>query len=286
MNTNPFRGINPHLNSLLQTPGNEDRSSLWPTFHSTHINHIADFMNQQLPPDYTAYTEQSLQVRGVEWGPDIILTRPRPDVTIFRQGADKGSTPTPTVASPPTWEAPLAAVIEPLKRPVAVVIRKRDYDVALGRVVARIELLSASNKPGASDASAYEDRRIESIESEIPLIEIDYLHEARPVIGDIPDYPTDPAAYPYMVVVSNPRPSWDEGKVAAYGFRVDEPVATIPLPLATGEELAFDFDRVYQYTFQSRRYYNLLDYTHPPARFYTYSIEDQAKILERMNELV
>lgn len=285
MNSNPFRGVNPHLNSLLQTPGGEERSSLWPTFHSTHINHLADFLNQQLPLHYTAYSEQSLQVRGVEWGDELIVRRPRPDVTVFRQSVGPPSSVSSVLASPPTWEAPIASVVEPLKRPVAVVIRMVEPDSVLGRVVARIELLSPSNKPGGSEAAAYDDRRVETLESGVPLIEIDYLHETRSVIADVPIYSSDDGAVPYLIAVSNPRPSWEEGWVVVYGFGVDQPIATVPLPLADNDMLVFKFDEVYQHTFQARRYHNLLDYTQLPTRFHTYSAKDQVVIQQRMAEM-
>lgn len=39
---NLYAGINPHLNSLLQTRGTWERSpSLWPSFHTDHITDIA-----------------------------------------------------------------------------------------------------------------------------------------------------------------------------------------------------------------------------------------------------
>lgn len=285
MSANRFSGVNPHLNSLLQTPGSEDQPSLWPMFHSSHINHIADFLNQQLPARYTAYSEQSLQVRGVDWGDEIVLRRPRPDVTIFGRGTSTSLQSTSLMAASPTWEATIAAVIEPLKRPVAVVIRAQAEEGALGQVVARIELLSPSNKPGGGDASAYEDRRIESLESGVPLIEIDYLHETLPIIPGLPVYPLDDGAYPYMIVVSDPRPAWDTGKVAVYGFGVDEPLPVVPIPLLEAEQVIFDFDAVYQHTFTARRLHNLIDYADEPHRFQTYSREDQQRILEHITSL-
>jgi hypothetical protein len=236
---NQFPGINPYLNSLLQTRGTDVQPSLWPAFHSTHVNHIADFLNQQLPPNYTAYSEQALQVG--------------------KSG-------------------------EPVKRLVGVVIRTVDEDAKLGRVVTRIELLSPSNKPGGSDASAYEDKRIETLEDRIPLIEIDYLHETPPVIHNVPDYPNDPGAYPYMMIVSDPRPTWDIGKVAVYGFGVDQVLPTIPIPLLDDEKIAFNFNAVYQHTFIARRFHNLIDDAEEPVRFHTYRRDDQAYIRERMAE--
>ena len=60
---NPYKGINAHLNSLLQTIGDDSQLSLWSSFHASHINHIADFINDELPEGYLALSEHSLQVR-------------------------------------------------------------------------------------------------------------------------------------------------------------------------------------------------------------------------------
>ena len=34
---NPYTGISPHLNSLLQTPGTDEQPSLWRSFHAAYI---------------------------------------------------------------------------------------------------------------------------------------------------------------------------------------------------------------------------------------------------------
>lgn len=186
---NVFTGINPHLNSLLQTPGSGEPPLLWVSFHSARVNPIADFLNQQLPANYTAYAEQSLQVFGMDWEGGILVHRPQPAVTIFQQRA---SHPTVTSASAhqPTGQA------------------------ALGRIVTRIELLSPSNKPGGSDAVIYQTKRTEALQTGVPLIEVDYLHETRSPIPKLPAYPADSDAFPFSIAASDPRPSWQEGQGA------------------------------------------------------------------------
>jgi hypothetical protein len=60
-----------------------------------------------------------------------------------------------------------------------VVIRDVADDPLYGPIVARIELLSPSNKPGGSGYSAYTKGRNEALYTQIPLIEIDYLQKHR-----------------------------------------------------------------------------------------------------------
>src|SRR5690606_34079662 len=112
--------------------------------------------------------------------------------------------------------------LEPIKHPNAVLIREVTSQRQLGQSVARIELLSPANKPNGRHHDAYNARRAESLESGVPLIEIDYLHEAPPVIYPLPIYPHDERATPYMVIVSDPRPDWLRGTVKVYGFGVFE----------------------------------------------------------------
>lgn len=280
--TNLFRGVNPHLGSLLQTPGTEETPSLWSTFHASHIIHLADLLNEYLPAHYTAYPERSLQIRELDWGDTILFSRPRPDVTIFRREG-VGTTETgDALAMQPTWEAAIAEVIDPVQRPVAVVIRAATPDSALGQVVTRIEVLSPSNKPGGSHASAYKQRRIEALESGVPLVEVDYLHEQPPIIPAVPFYPHDPDALPYMIVVSDPRPNWEQGRVAVYGFGIDMPVPSVPIPLLDADVIVFDFDAAYQRTFTARRYASLIAPHAEPPRFDTYSPADRARIRAKL----
>ncbi len=271
-----YPGVNAHLNSLLQTPGTPDQPAIWPTFHAEHIVTIAHQLNRDLPPNYVARPEQSIQVRGSDWGGEIVLNRPRPDVTIFDRGS--GVTGVTQPGPTPTWEATITEIIEPTRPPNAVVIRETSSDPRLGTVVTRIELLSPANKPGGGSAENYRLKRIEAIRSGIPLIEIDYLHESPPPIRDLPVYPTDADAYPYYVAVTDPR----QHTVRAYGFRVDQPATSFPVPLAGDEQIVFDLNAAYQETFTNGRWSAILDTTRLPVRFETYRADDQQRIREYM----
>lgn len=119
---------------------------------------------------------------------------------------------------------------------------------------------------------------MEALEDGIPLIEIDYLHELPPIMTQLPSYPRQNDAHPYSIVVSDPRPDWYTGMVRVYGFDVDEPIKQFLLPLARKDAIIVDLDAVYQQTFQIIGLGNILKYAVEPARFDTYSVEDQAKI--------
>jgi hypothetical protein len=119
----------------------------------------------------------------------------------------------------------------------------------------------------------------------VPLLEIDYLHETRFPARKIPDYTSRQAgSYPYLLVLTDPRPHISKTKV--YGFHTDTPIPKIELPLAGDETLAFDFDAVYQETYASLRHFsNRVDYTQPPQFFESYAQVDQERILARMHAI-
>ena len=273
MRENPYQGINAHLNSMLQTPGNDQQTAIWPAFHGQHIFHIVDALNLQFSGRYIAYGEQSLQTRGFDYGGGIELHRPVPDVSIYQRSII-GETLTATALAP-TWEASVAEVFELVPQPRAVVIRETAVQGKLGRVVTRIELLSPSNKQGGGNYESYVVKRAEAVETGVPLIEIDYLHEAPPLITKLPVYPEHPEAYPYWIIVTDPRPNWSKGRAKGYGFGVNEQIKSIPIPLADDEGIVFDLNALYQHTFQAGLWGTLIDYSQEPERFETYSADDQ-----------
>jgi Protein of unknown function (DUF4058) len=284
MRNNPYVGINAHLNSMLQTPGVIGQPALWHPFHGRHIARLADALIEQLPPRYFAINEQSLQTRTLDIGEWDKLRHPTPDLTIFQRG---GTSPMPGVAAiaPPTWEGQLIDLVENLPQPQAIIIREMLSQNKLGRIVARIELLSPSNKWGGSDYRGYESKRIESILSGVPLIEIDYLHESPAPYLQLPRYPIDDHSLPYRIIVSDPRPTWAEGKARVYAWGVGEPIKMFPLPLADDEILPFNIDPIYQQTFRAGAWGDLVDYTADPERMDTYSANDQAIIRRIMSEV-
>jgi hypothetical protein len=221
-----YRGVDAHLNSLLQTPGVPEQPALWPSFHGEYITHIADALNAQLPRGYLAMKQ----------------------------------------------------LIEPLEKPRAVMIRELLPQRRLGRIVAQIELLSPSNKPGGAGYETYSVKRANAIADGLPLIEIDYLHESPPILPALPAYPDQPGAFPYSVLVSDPRPDWRGGRARAYGFVVDEVITIFPVPLLGDETLIFDLNPVYQHTFHAGRWADICDYAGPPERFGRYRSADQARI--------
>ncbi|MBC8098126.1 MAG: DUF4058 family protein [Armatimonadetes bacterium] len=156
----------------------------------------------------------------------------------------------------------------------------------LGAPITRLELLSPINKSGRGRES-YIDKRELALRGGLPLVELDYLHETPPPLRKLPNYRRgDPNAYPYLVIVSDPRPALALGQTEVYGFAVDAPAPTVSIPLAGADRLMFDFDAVYQHTFASLpAYAQRVDYERLPDRFETYQPADQARILHQMRTI-
>lgn len=274
---NQYRGINAHLHSHFQSEGG------WDSFHA---NHIADLMRlmkaQLLPLGYTADIEQSLQIRrlGEPAG------KPESDVTIYDMQPERSSLPhKPTPMMTQAVAIPqLMRVEEELAQYRAVAIYeyvqgKRDP----GKPVAWVELLSPSNKPGGQDADYYRDKRLKLLQSGMVFVEIDYLHESPPTFDHFPSYGGASDAYPYHIVVVDPRPVFMEGLGYLYHIEVDDPIPVVTIPLNAGEKLEFDFGAAYTKTFEETLYgKQFVDYSQLPVNFEHYKRTDQTRILARM----
>jgi len=167
----------------------------------------------------------------------------------------------------------------------SVVIYEIEDGKIPGKAVTRIELLSPANKPGQGQHyRQYMAKRAQALRSGLFLVEIDYLHETRPIIPTLPSYiDHKKGAYPYLVLISNPHPKPEDGLIDIYGIRVDEPLPTYNIPLIDRETVPLDLSAAYNQTFENARMMQVIvDYELLPERFDTYTTEDQARIRERM----
>jgi len=281
---NLYPGINPHCNSQLQTPGNDEMLNQWSSFHSDHITDIGYALNRQLlPRGYYATSESSMQLRliylasGIE---DSVQTR-RPDVAILATPSAQAVEAVMT-ANRPTFTLELD---DPDDDPndvyMAVVIRTLTGD----ELVTRIELLSPSNMPGQGGYAHYDHNRTEALKHGASLVELDYLHEFRPIHPGVPIYPTKPDSHAYALYVTR-APAFGKGaKVDVFSFDAASPFPIIEIPLRGDESLIFDLGAVYHHTFEQGGWgirSGFVDYAEQPVRLDTYSPADRARILQHM----
>ncbi len=291
MNTNPFRGINPILHSLLQdttkSPDlNMDSSSIWPSFHAQHIVHLTDAIQQVLPPGYAAFSEKGLQVNSADADDK---SNPIPDVSAWRLRSDRPDNITQQAAPMSGgYVMTLENIEEEIEsrpiRSVAIYYEVQSHR-NLGRVVTRIELLSPSNKPGGSGYAAFLKNYVAALKSGTSLITLDYLHETPSPFSVIPAYPREPGSHPYYVTLADARTPKKETN--AYGFDVDSPIPALTIPLNGSDQvLNFDFDGVYQHTYQVGAWPLLVERQEQITRWSRYSRADQDRIIQRTSSHV
>lgn len=271
---NLFPGINPHLNSRLQNEGDS-----WSEFHSAHVIDIGRAIDALLPEGYLVRPEKGLQVRFSapdDPGAPQRSFRCRPDVAVVQTASDPAAPPSGGIVTAPVLSLAAHEILNEGEPYDALVIYAVE-PAGIGRSVTWIELLSPANKRGGTGFESYLSKRALTLKSGIALVEIDYLHQTPPISERIPSYPDDqPGAYPYLVIVTNPRPSLQEGKADVYGATVSMKLPTFPIPLLGDDSVILDLNAVYQQTYLSFAAYSyFVDYDQLPMRFKTYSTPDQ-----------
>ncbi|MBL8155193.1 MAG: DUF4058 family protein [Anaerolineae bacterium] len=278
--SNLYTGVNAHLHSILQ-----NRAAGWEEFHLNHIVDLARAISALLPPGYRASAQRSFQIRAStsdmrEW----LLRQAEPDVAVQR------IRPHPSGASAAVAERPASGaiqvpVIDAFETPDeylgAVAIRALDAQRG-EQTVAWLELLSPTNKPPHPGYYEYNAKRVGAIQGGIVFVEIDYLHQSRPVIATLPVYPAQ-GAFAYYTTLTIPAAIYEDSSVNVQGFGVDDPIPTLEIPLLGDDTVRVDLGAVYNFTFGSvPNFSEEVDYERLPPRFESYSPTDQARIRAKM----
>jgi hypothetical protein len=273
-----FQGINPHLNSYLQ-------DGHWAGFHTHHISHLLEALEEVLPPGYNTITEESLQIRRIlpDTGSET-LRATRPDVLIVQ-------TTTYSTGQTSAYTSPISTLnltdLEEQEEDTtaALLIYQVDQANLPGKPVTRIEVLSPANKPGGSHFSLYKEKRLDTLKSGINLVELDYLHESRPILPKLKSYhDREQDAYPYYVIVSRPHPSYTQGVADIYGFSLDSLLPKILLPLVDDDQVVFDLNIPYQHTSRFTRFFReIIERGGLPINFERYSNADQNYIRQQIS---
>jgi hypothetical protein len=282
-NYNQYEGINPLLQSKLQ-----QLHGGWSMFHDQHINAIAEALNRQLPDNYYATTEDSLQ----------IATRSEPDSLILKDNPTGPLPPDRPVLVETTPEAASLIYLGVLEIPLerfqkAAVLYKRGEDEDIP--VTRLELLSPSNIEPGREALAYDTKRAETLSAGINLIELHYLNETpppqalRPYVPlylPPPHHEREPGATAYYIAATTPRDKQQSAQkpdtyeiplnVAVYPFGIEDPLPTIRVPLADeAPPLLLNMQNVYDTHFFNMRWGHRVDYGQPPHNLHLYSDQDR-----------
>ncbi|MDZ4764288.1 MAG: DUF4058 family protein [Chloroflexota bacterium] len=282
--TNLYPGVNAHLNDWLQI-----NEGAWQTFHAEHITDLVRTVRARLPVGYTAFSEPSLQISAIrDDGGKTLARRSDPDVQVYqRANAPALSAGIPMATIAPTLQFDLQQILDDEDTLNALIIYQVGEGTPFGRPVTRIELLSPANKSGGSHYAAYTAKKLESLRSGLRLVEIDYLHLFPPTLRFLPNYKKrQDGAFPYTLIITDPRPSFDKGKVYLYGIGVLDPLPTLDIPLAGADVVPVDFGAAYRVTAEnSPLLQSEVDYAVDPPAFDHYTPDDQAAIRALLTDI-
>lgn len=224
----PFPGMNPYL---------EDPAT-WPNLHSRLIVAIANSLGPKIRPKYRVVVEEAVYKRDDSEQAVLIGV---PDVSIRRSGAVQEPAAVlreGNVAA--VGPKPLAVTV-----PMPDVVRQRYLKIRslrTGDAIAVIEILSPVNKRGIG-RQKYESKRLEILESQTHLIEIDLLHEGQPMSVLNCEQSSH---YRVLVSESSQRP-----QAQLYPFNLQQPIPAFWVPLtakdpAIAVELKPLLDEIYE----------------------------------------
>jgi hypothetical protein len=227
-----FPGMNPYL---------ED-PELWVEVHSWLMVLMARSLNPQLTPKYRAAVEKRVYADAVLVG--------IPDVSVFGQSGTSASEALST-----------ATLTSPLRVAVPMVEEVRESyleirEVATGRVVTVIELLSPKNKRSGEGRNQYTTKRNQVLGCGTNLVEIDLLRlgEALPVAGGV--------ASDYRILVSRSRTRPD---AELYAFNLRDQLPVFPLPLELSDREPFiDLSTLLDQVYDEAALELAIDYHQPP----------------------
>ncbi|MEM6452227.1 MAG: DUF4058 family protein [Cyanobacteria bacterium P01_D01_bin.105] len=204
----PFPGMNPYL----------ENPTTWPNLHSRLIVAIANVLGPQVRPKYRVVVEEAVYKRDEA---DQAILIGVPDVSVRQSGS--GLEPREDL-----YEGNIA-IAKPESVTVTVpmpdIVRHRYLEIRSLRTsnaITVIEILSPVNKRGIG-RQKYDSKRLEILDSQTNLIEIDLLHEGQPM--PVLNYEQH-SHYRILVSESSERP-----QAQLYPFNLQQPIPAFWVPL-------------------------------------------------------
>ena len=234
----PFPGMNPYL----------ENPDLWPEVHYRLITAIAIAIAPPLRPKYRVAIEKRTYFSEGDQSVEVGI----PDVSVVSQASSRS---TSSVATLPESSDCITVTL-----PVPQEIREgflEIREVATGRVVTVIELLSPTNKRSGKGRDAYEDKRRDVLSSPTHLVEIDLLRGGKPMqtIGQTPQ--TD---YRILIGRREQRPH-----AQLYAFSVRQVIPKFALPLEREDPEPFvDLRTLLDEIYDQAGFDLVIDYTLDP----------------------
>jgi Protein of unknown function (DUF4058) len=237
----PFPGMDPYLES----------PDLWPEVHHRLISAIAIDIAPSLRPKYRVAIEKRTYLTDADQTIEVGV----PDIAVLAQTPNRiTATATRSVSDSVTVTLPVPHEMNEGYLEIR--------EVATGRVITVIEVLSPTNKRSGKGQDAYEEKRRQVLSSPTHLIEIDLLRSGTPpqTLGTI-----NPSHYRILVGRKEHRP-----QAQLYAFNVQQPIPCFSLPLvANDEEPIVDLNLLLNQIYDQASFDLTLDYeaeANPPLK--------------------
>ncbi len=239
---NPLPGMNPYLERY------------WRDVHASLIVYAREALQQQLPHGLVARIEERVYVDVPQEGSRRVVY---PDVKVSALRTAPSGTAT-AVAPHDTSERIIIDIPEePITETYIEIV-----DVAGGKVITVIEVLSVANKLPGEGRVAYLRKQREAIEARVSLVEIDLLRTGERTLSirteDIPiEFRT-----PYIVCVFR---SWQPGKREIYPIALNQRLPEVLIPLRPSDpDARLNLQDLLNRCYDIGRYDELIDYSCDP----------------------
>ncbi len=241
---NPFPGMNPFF---------EQR---WRDAHASLITYLGDALQERLPADLVARTEEEVVTIGA--GGLAVAYRPDAQVREPWSLKEPGGTEMATQTPPLSATEPIRVFLDD------EVERWIEIQDESGRLITVLELLSPSNKLESAERDRYRRKRGTFISGGVNLVEVDLVRQGPWVFGDAIKKVLRRAGACYGVCVSR---SAHPGEHEVYPIRLRERLPDIRVPLRTTDvDVVLGLQPLIDQCYERRRY-QLLNYRlelHPP----------------------
>jgi hypothetical protein len=234
----PFPGMDPYLDAH------------WLDVHATLVTSARDMLNQRLPEDLIARSEERLAIDAPDWE---VAMGYRPDVQVFSPGRSD-----PETEGGLMIEAPFKLVVdlEPFTERFIKIIHPEDQ-----RLITVIEFISPTNKHGKG-MEKYQAKREELQESGVNVVEVDLCRRGDWRMLLRPHSCPREAVATYRTVV---RPGGQRRGAYLYPMPLNKPLPAIPIPLRPEDpQVLLELQPLIDQAYVNGRYSRTIDYRRPP----------------------
>jgi hypothetical protein len=242
MKSSPFPGMDPYLESH------------WLDIHTSLTAYARDALNQRLPEDLAASSEERVAVESESQ--EVPDNRFYPDVRVFELPDNAIAVAEPAVKSATRVPIRLLAQVEPITERFIRIV-----EAGTERLITVIEFISPSNKrnPGLLEFRA---KRAELLTAGVNFVEVDLVREGNWRALLRPHQCPAKWATTYRVAVRMPS---DPAAVSLYPITLRELLPSIVIPLRHKDpEIRLELQPLVNQAYVNGRYGRRLNYNNEP----------------------